>query len=325
MELERLELLASIAKMYFEDGLTQDQISLRSGYSRSMVSRFLSEARENKIVEITINYPLERNEALETELVKHYNLKVARVLARRTLSYDQMVRRLGILAARFLDELVGPGMTIGVSWGMALNEMINSVSSKSYLDIHVVQLNGAAGTEPDFDSPWLVQKLARSYGGRYGILSAPLIVDSESTRDSLLKDKLIQGMLMSAEDMDIALVGIGTLDAEFSSLTRSGYLSKEESMGLEKAGAVGYVCALFYDIYGNLLDHPITQRVIGVSPKTLIAAPIRLGVAGGHQKILPVLGALRGGFLNVLVTDDVVASELVKQAEKDALLTSRKY
>ena len=96
-------------------------------------------------------------------------------------------------------------------------------------------------------------------------------------------------------------------------------------MGLEKAGAVGYVCALFYDIYGNLLDHPITQRVIGVSPKTLIAAPIRLGVAGGHQKILPVLGALRGGFLNVLVTDDVVASELVKQAEKDALLTSRKY
>jgi len=324
MELERLELLASIAKMYFEDGLTQDQISLRSGYSRSMVSRFLSEARENKIIEIKINYPLERNEALETALINKYNLKVALVLTRRTLTYDQMVRRLGILSARLLDELVGPGMTIGVSWGMALNEMINSVSSKSYLDIHVVQLNGAAGIEPEFDSPWLVQKLARSYGGRYGILSAPLIVDSKSTRDSLLKDKLIQGMLMSAEDMDIAVVGIGTLDPEFSSLTHSGYLNKEESLELETAGAVGYVCALFYDINGNQLNHPIAQRVIGVSAQTLQAAPIRLGVAGGHQKIIPVLGALRGGFLNVLVTDDVVASELVKQADKDVLLSEQK-
>lgn len=313
MELERLELLASIAKMYFEDGLTQDQISLRSGYSRSMVSRFLTEARENKIIEITINYPLERNESLEQELINRYDLKVARVLARRTLNYDQMVRRLGILAARFLDDLVGPGMTIGVSWGMALSEMISSVSSKSYLDIHVVQLNGAAGTETEYDSPWLVQKLARSYGGRYGILSAPLIVDSASTRQSLLKDKLIQGMMMSAEDMDIALMGVGTLDPDFSSLTLSGYLSPKESEDLVAAGAVGYICAHFYDINGKLLDHNIENRVIGVSPQTLRATPIRLGVAGGHQKILPVLGALRGGFLNVLVTDDVVAGELIKR------------
>jgi deoxyribonucleoside regulator len=315
MEIERLELLASIAKMWFIDNMTQAQIASRCGYSRSMISRFLDEARYNGIVEVRIKYPLARNETLETQLINKFDLKVARVLMRETLTEDEMVRRLGIMAARLLDELVGPAMTIGVGWGTALSEMINSTSSKSFLDIHVVQLIGAPGAEPEFDGPGLVQRLARTYGGSYSTISAPLIVDSVQTRESLMKDKRIQSVLLNAEDMDIALFGIGDLSSEHSSLIRSGYLSSSEAQELMRIGAVGDVCAYVFDINGNLVKHPIIERIIGVGPEVLRNAPIRLGVAGGQYKTLPIYGALRGGFINVLVTDDVVADSLIKLQE----------
>lgn len=315
MEIERLELLASIAKMWFIDNMTQAQIASRCGYSRSMISRFLDEARYQGIVEVRIKYPLARNKSLETQLINKFDLKVARVLMRETLTEDEMVRRLGIMAARLLDELVGPAMTIGVGWGTALSEMINSTSSKSFLDIHVVQLIGAPGAEPEFDGPGLVQRLARTYGGSYSTISAPLIVDSVQTRESLMKDKRIQAVLLNAEDMDIALFGIGDLSSEHSSLLRSGYLTSEEARDLIQVGAVGDVCAYVFDINGNLVKHPVINRIIGIGPEALRNAPIRLGVAGGQYKTLPILGALRGGFINVLVTDDVVADLLIKLQE----------
>lgn len=312
MELERLELLASIAKLYYQDGMTQSQIASRYGYSRSMISRFLNEVRENNIVDIRINYPLERNDILETGLIEQYKLKVAWVLTRRSLSYEQLIRRLGILAARLLDELVGPCMTIGISWGAVLNEIITSVSSKPYLDIHVVQLTGTPGISPDFDGHALVQRLARTYGGNYSTLLAPLFVDSETTREALLRNKQIQTVLQKMEDMDIALAGIGDLTSEHSSLIRADYLSVEDAEELAKAGAVGHICGIFFDAEGNLIDHSIVRKVIGVSPQTLRSAPIRIGVAGGQQKIIPVLGAVRAGFVNVLITDDVVANALIR-------------
>jgi DNA-binding transcriptional regulator LsrR (DeoR family) len=317
MEIERLELLASIAKMWFIDNMTQAQIASRCGYSRSMISRLLDEARDQGIVEVRIKYPLARNETLETQLINKFDLKVARVLMRETLSEDELVRRLGILAARLLDELVGPAMTIGVGWGTALSEMVNSASSKSFLDIHVVQLIGAPGAEPEFDGPGLVQRLARTYGGSYSTISAPLLVDSEQTRESLMKDRRIQAVLLNAEDMDIAIFGIGDISSIQSSLRRSGYLTDVDVESLLKVGAVGDVCAYVFDVNGNLVNHPIVNRIVGVGPDVLRNAPIRLGVAGGHYKTLPILGALRGSFINVLVTDDVVADSLIKLQEND--------
>ena len=312
MEIERLELLASIAKMWFIDNMTQAQIASRCGYSRSMISRFLDEARSQGIVEVRIKYPLARSESLETQLINKFDLKVARVLMRETLSEDEMVRRLGIMAARLLDEMVGPAMTIGLGWGTALSEMINSTSSKSFLDIHVVQLIGAPGTEPEFDGPGLVQRLARTYGGSYSTISAPVIVDSEQTRESLMKDKRIQAVMLNAEDMDIALFGIGDVTTRTFQLAALRISDEEDAKDLKQVGAVGDVCAYVFDIHGNMVQHPIINRIIGVGPETLRNAPIRLGVAGGQHKTLPILGALRGGFVNVLVTDDVVADSLIK-------------
>lgn len=62
---DRLELLARIAGLYYEDRLTQEEIAQQTGYSRSMISRFLTEARDLNVVEVKVNHPLGRHRELE--------------------------------------------------------------------------------------------------------------------------------------------------------------------------------------------------------------------------------------------------------------------
>ncbi|MFZ3481379.1 winged helix-turn-helix transcriptional regulator [Bifidobacterium adolescentis] len=54
--------------MYYDEGLNQSQIAGEVGYSRSSVSRMLTEARETGIVQITIGHPLQRLQSLEENL-----------------------------------------------------------------------------------------------------------------------------------------------------------------------------------------------------------------------------------------------------------------
>jgi DNA-binding transcriptional regulator LsrR (DeoR family) len=44
------------------------------------------------------------------------------------------------------------------------------------------------------------------------------------------------------------------------------------------------------------------------------AVPLVIGVASGKHKAAAILGAVRGGYVKVLVTDDVTAKEVLAQA-----------
>jgi hypothetical protein len=40
---------------------------------------------------------------------------------------------------------------------------------------------------------------------------------------------------------------------------------------------------------------------------------LEAGVAGGEEKVAAILGALRGGYLNVLITDSVTAQKVLER------------
>ena len=88
---ERLELLARVASMYYESDMTQAQVALRTGYSRSMISRLLAEAKAHGVIEIHIHHPLQRRNELERRLETTFGLQWARMLSRGTLTYADML------------------------------------------------------------------------------------------------------------------------------------------------------------------------------------------------------------------------------------------
>jgi DNA-binding transcriptional regulator LsrR (DeoR family) len=311
----RLESLAKIAEMYFAEGLSQEQIAARTNYSRSMVSRLLTEARAQGVVEIRIHHPLGRLGTLEQALTARFGLKLARVLDRHGLDDEQARRRLGALAARTIEDQMQDGQTIGVSWGRALAEAVQALRPQPRTGMHIVQLLGSLGSRlPALDGAYLARQLAGAVNGQYHTLSAPLLVASERVRNALVADPVMRDVFDRAAVTDLALLGVGSVDPRHSALVQAGFVSTRESQQLLALGAVGDVCALHIDAHGAPVAHEVNRRVVGVSPEILRRAPMRLGVAGGGAKGVPILAAIRAGMINALVTDEQAAAVVLAKS-----------
>ena len=319
---ERLRILTEIAEMYYIEGKTQSQIAQVMNFSRSAVSRMLTEARLEGIVEVKINHPLDRSYALERRLMDNFDLSCVMVLNRGVLDDPLVLRQLGRLGAIYLEENMPVEGILGISWGRSSYEVANAIRPHNYEDLTIVQLIGAIGSgDPHIDGNELVRNLAQTLGARYRLLNSPLIVDDEQTCKSLLNERNIRETINLAMRSDLALVGIGSSSPDISSLYRAGYISTSEISHITKLGIVGDMCAMHYDIQGNIPDIDLNSRVIGVNLLELAQSPCKiLGIAGGRKKAPAILGALRGNFVDILVIDSPAAEEIfsldLKTSEK---------
>ena len=109
---------------------------------------------------------------------------------------------------------------------------------------------------------------------------------------------------------DIAILGIGNHTPQ-SSIYNSGYLTDEEMEMLKNDNAVTDICGYGIDIDGNPVETVTTNRIIGINLDTLKTIPIRMGCSSGINKTQAVLGALRGGYRNVLVIDEETANAVM--------------
>jgi DNA-binding transcriptional regulator LsrR (DeoR family) len=312
--IEPNQLLAQVAHLYYEEDLTQDQIARRIGTSRSTVSRMLDQAREAGVVEITVHYPWKTVPQLEQTLVARFGLRQARVLLGQGRPYDEIVRGLGALAARYVENnlVKGEDTVLAISWGLAVHATVRALRPDRRLPITVVQMVGAVGEgDPLIDGPDLARLLASVYGGQYRYLHAPLIVEDAHARDVLLQEPRIRETLALARRADVALVGIGAPHPAVYSLLRAGYLDQEALANLRAQGVVGDICARHYDAHGRPLDIELNHRIVGLDLEALHDIGQVVGVAGGEAKAAAILGALRGGHVHVLVTDDAAARKVL--------------
>ena len=310
---ERADYLAQVASMYYDDNLTQEEIAQRIGGSRSTVSRLLNEAREIGVVEITIHHPWKTNPTLERELVEKHDLQQAVVLVGDGRTQTEILRGLGILAARWVDPGLTEGSILGISWGTAVHSTVQALRPSRRIPLTVVQMIGAVGLgDPLIDGPDLARFLANAYGGEYRYLHAPLIVESQRVQEAFHQEAMIQDTLELARRADIALVGIGSLSPHQSSLKRAGYLDKVDLANLRSQGAVGDICARYYDPGGQVLDIELNRRIVGIELEELRGIDRVIAVAGGGLKAEAIRGALLGKYVDVLVTDDLAAQKVLE-------------
>jgi DNA-binding transcriptional regulator LsrR (DeoR family) len=80
---------------------------------------------------------------------------------------------------------------------------------------------------------------------------------------------------------------------------------------------VGDICLRFFDAEGNAISSGVDRRVIGITLAQLQRTDRSVGVAGGHRKYEAIRGAVRGGWVNVLITDHLTAERLVAEPSDD--------
>jgi DNA-binding transcriptional regulator LsrR (DeoR family) len=68
------------------------------------------------------------------------------------------------------------------------------------------------------------------------------------------------------------------------------------------------------EIHANEIARRLASRVVGIELNDLPQLPWVFGAAVGVEKAPAVLGALRGGYINVLVTDEPTARACLRLA-----------
>ncbi len=306
------ELLAQTASMYYEQGMTQNAIANKLGLSRVKVYRLLKEAKAEQVVQITINWPIERHNQLEETLKESFGLKDALVLKTSPQNHSPVLQRLGQLGARYLEQVLKDGTTMAVCLGRSTYEVINAVRPGFQAKVRVAQ---ALGSMPfamqELDSSALARQLAQKLGGDVLYLSSPIMADSAEAADVLRSQQGIEHTLSAARMADVALVGIGNLDPATSGFVKAGFITPEELTQLAANGAVGDVAGQIFTLSGELHPCEYTKRVIGIAFDELCRIPNTIAVAMGLEKSKAILGCLRTCIINVLCTDDRTASEVL--------------
>jgi len=310
---ERWELLAQVSALYYKNRLTQSEIARRLGVSRPTISRLLKEANQEAIVEIHINFPIRRVATLENKLAERFSLRHARVLATNPADQAQALSRLGILAARYLETTLKHGSTLAICWGRTAREIVNAIRPTFGARVNVVQMLGSLGPgNQQIDAAELARRLAAALGGEYWYVPAPLVVESPEMAQALLRERDVRHTLDLARKADVALVGIGSLDPRSSHLVQIGYLTAAQCEAIRAQGGVGDIIGRIFDAQGQPCAPEFNRCVIGITLEELRQIPLVIGVAGGQEKALAILGALRGRLIDVLCTDDVAAIEVLR-------------
>jgi len=316
-----LDLILRAARLYYEADQTQQEIAEQLDISRSTVSRLLGRARELGIVQISIHDPLATHTHLEEALVERFGLRAAVVAAQTKGLPDRLARRrIGQSAARYLCETLKDGDLVGIGWGRTLYEMVESLEGcAARANIDVTPLLGGLGQiAPSFQVNHLAGRLAENLGGTWRPCFAPAILADQMVYDSLVDTGDVQRIVQRWDRLDSAVVGIGNtaFDSEFEVLF-VGYLDPEMKDQLLAAGAAGDICMRFFTLKGRPCSAGPTG-ILGIGLDQIRRIPRVIGVACGSNKIQAILGAMRGGYVKVLITDEATATGLLDFGDGDA-------
>ena len=311
---DRHRLLSEIADLYYNKGLSQQDIADRVQMSRPSISRLLLEARDFDIVEIKINHPIPTAPAIEEELTKRFSLQSAHILERGISTDDDAFRNLGRLGAEVLYKYLQDDMIFGLSWGTTVHVVVQELRPKRLPNVKVVQLLGGVGAPySSIDGPEQVRRSGEMLGAQHYYLNAPMLVDSPDVASALREDHSIKEVLELVRQTDIALVGIGSIIPEISTQYHSGYITYENLRELSRVGAIGAICTSFFSLTGEHVTAAWCDDCsISISWDELVKVPKLIGVAGGKMKAPAILGAVRSGIVDILVTDDATAQEILR-------------
>lgn len=316
MSKNQKDTLYQVAKMYYIQNKTQAEISKVFNTSRPTISRYLKEARDQGIVNISLNFPWDRDLLLEKEFKNRFDLKEVQILKSNGQNDQETIKGLGYLAANYLDSIIRDEDIVFCSYGRTVASTIQALNPNRKLGITVVQMIGALGAENQLmDGPDLVRLLSEKYGGEYKYLLAPLVLQNREARDGLINQVRFKQAMSLSHDARIGLCGIGSMEEETPSPIWQNYIDITEWNYLNSIGAKAHMVASFLDQDGNILDDEINDRVIGLNMERVKSIPYMIAVAGGRQKAHAISAVLRGQYISVLITDDTAAERILAESQ----------
>lgn len=315
--IDDVRLIFKCCSLYYQDGLGQKEICEVLGISRPTVSRMLSIGKERGIVRIEIQNP--DNIAygqMERSLEKKYALQEVIIVPSSPLSEGRfpLSSELGTATLEYLSRILTDGDLVGITMGFTIQNVVRSdYFIRSPIKATFVPLvGGVAESRLDIHSNYLVQEFADRFAGDCVQFFAPAVFSRREVLEGFLEERTIRNVTRLYRRLDMVLMGIGIPSTDDSTILQTGYVDRAVLDEFTARGAVGDIALRYFDRNGDTKAfESFNERVAGIPLDTLKKIPRRVGVAGGSQKREAILGAVHGGFINVLITDIDCAERLI--------------
>ncbi len=301
---KKIQKLVDVAKMYYEQEMTQSEIAGRLGVSRPLVSKMLDEARELGVVTIQVHDMQAGSSTVLNQLRTRYNLRGGVIVADspNENTTNQMI------AASILDFVLhirpAPG-DIGIGWGYIIGMFVKHVESaeiQQKLEASVFPLIGNSSVpNRDYHSNEIVRVFAEKTGANPIYIHAPAFLETGQEKQLFEESVSFKRIETAWNEMDTAIVNLGNHPSapDYATATRFGNL-------LTTKKAAGRMLSSYFDIHGEMI-HSETDYNIQIRIARL--ARCRNVIAVGSVALQPkaLVGALRTGLITHVITAESVA------------------
>lgn len=315
---ERKHIAIAVAKMYYINGDSQEQIADATGMSRSNISRILRKCISDGIVEIVVHDTISENAQLAHKLKTHFQLKDV-IIVPAAATPDRQSRVAGERVSLYLIKILDDGMTFGVARGRACYYTGRSLQNTRHIHVDTLQLQGAVSEFATMDEgSGLISLFASKLNGKGFVLNAPLMVKASLTKTDIMSSDMMRAICQKYTELGVALFEIERPTFYANQRTGVGPLSKADVLQLSEIGVTASVCGYYYNLNGRPCNAGIHDRVIAIEPNLLRKVPYSIGISTGQHALNATLSILRAKLLNVLVVDENLAQQLETRCIKNS-------
>ena len=297
------KLLTKVAWYYYIEGYTQQEIGEYLSIPRLRVNRLLDKARKTGIIQFSVREGDSKRMIVERELITQFGLKDAFVVP-SPLNEQDINESVAQAAAMYIHERLEKTGYINMGYGDTSSRILNHLANICEFPVNVVSLTGGVNY-------YLPNTRSSIFNAKLYLTPAPLLMASEDIVKAMEQEPSVKQIRHMATLAQMSIVGIGGVDSNATLLT-NGTLNHSDVLLLSMQGAVGDMLCHFIDKDGNVIQSSLERRLMSTPLEQLKEMNNSIGVAGGSTKSEAILAALKGNYLDVLITDEATATNVLR-------------
>lgn len=297
-------LMVKISWYYYMEEMTQQAIADRLGISRMRVIKLLEKARQTGVIQFHISSSFDKRHSLEAALMEKYHLKDCYAVPTNPDS-SGVNDTIAKAASIYIGNHITDNCYINFGYGDTSSRTIAYLARNLETSASFVSLTGGV-------SYYLPSSGSNIFNAKLYLIPSPLIMSSTEMAAAIRQESSIKEVSDMIKLASMTIVGIGAMDDD-ATIVKSSILSHNDFLLLNMKGAVGDIICHFIDKDGNLVDTEIDSRLVSVPLSTLNRLENVIGVAAGTHKVSAIAAALKGGYLDILITDERTAEMLCQE------------
>lgn len=297
--------------LYYNGGLTQDQIAAELGVSRQRAQRLVAKAMSDGLIRVRIEHPIKECMELETALRRRFGLSLSRVAPSLSEGIDP-VRAIAPVAAAEMERIFAnrDPKVIALGTGRTLRAVVDEMQPMDCTQHKVVSLLGNVAPDGSASFYEVIMRVADKTRAPHYPMAMPVIAKDAADREHYHALPHVRNTRELAKKADFTIVGIGQLTDD-APMHVDGFISADELHEMSNAGAIGEIVGWAFDASGRYVETSVNEVVNGVRvPQN--DNPV-ICIAAGKSKHKPLMGALAGRLVTGLITDETTAKFLLDQ------------